>query len=372
MKTIIEMQLQAQFLRIESTGGQTGTKLVEHVCQKKRQRLEQDQRMIQFHGLFKNQRRFHRNQRARNRSPRELLQLDARLPKPLAERDFGQRAQRAKITYAPQVKSFQKSRSFFRRLRRREFREQNIQRQIPHALRFLAFRNHGHSRKAARRKARRVGIARGCHIRFEPKIGGPASNVARDFRQRAEQRLKPGKIQNHRVGRSVFHPGRKRLRTIEQGRMGCSLLQCRARAQHNFRERIELNFRHARLDARAASLFVYSKNFLQWRFAFEHRNRLRPQLRLRPHNGFGRKVRDENAGERHGENQFSVFSSQFSVLVPYIWEKTRLQSDQKSPKIMAALATKKRSLHTVHTVFVAKALMDCTALHSFRERTTSS
>src|SRR5262249_39168037 len=103
------------------------------------------------------------------------------------------------------------------------------------------------------------------------------------------------------------------------------------------------------------------------RFAFEHRNRLRPQLRLSSHNGFGRKVRNENASERHGENQFSVLSIGSLHL-----GRARLQSGRISRKNVAALAAKERSLHAVHAVFVANAPADCTPLRSFRERSTSS
>ena len=71
--------------------------------------------MIQFHGFFKNQRRFHRNQRARNHSAGELLQADPAPSQPFAERDFGKRAQGAKIADSPQVESFQKARGFLGR-----------------------------------------------------------------------------------------------------------------------------------------------------------------------------------------------------------------------------------------------------------------
>ena len=42
MKAIVEMQVQSQFLGGESAGGQAGAKLIEHVRQQKRERLQQN------------------------------------------------------------------------------------------------------------------------------------------------------------------------------------------------------------------------------------------------------------------------------------------------------------------------------------------
>jgi len=61
VKAIIESQLQAEFLRGEGAGRKSGAKLIEQMGQQKGQWLEQDQRMIQFCSLFKDQRRFNGN-----------------------------------------------------------------------------------------------------------------------------------------------------------------------------------------------------------------------------------------------------------------------------------------------------------------------
>lgn len=112
MKAVVEIQLQAEFLRGESAGGEAGAELIEHVGEQEGQRFEQDERVVEFHGFFEHQRRIDGNQGSGNYAAGEFLQFDAALAKALAKGDVGKSAQGAKVTYAPHVERLEQAGSF--------------------------------------------------------------------------------------------------------------------------------------------------------------------------------------------------------------------------------------------------------------------
>ena len=57
----------------------------------------------------------------------------------------------------------------------------------------------------------------------------------------------------------------------------------------------------AELDAELACTIVDAENFLEWGLAFEDSDGLRTQFRFGAENGFDGKIRNEDAGERHGK-----------------------------------------------------------------------
>src|SRR5215468_3336296 len=90
-----------------------------------------------------------------------------------------------------------------------------------------------------------------------------------------------------------------------------------AETKYKFSPGLDLNLRHPCFNADRARVGIGGKNFLQWRFAFEHCDRLRTQLRFRAQNRCYWKVRHEDAGKRHRTvvgRQASVVSKTSSPL----------------------------------------------------------
>ena len=52
-------------------------------------------------------------------------------------------------------------------------------------------------------------------------------------------------------------------------------------------------------NACAMGFFIYRQNCLERRFAFEHSDGSRTEIRFSPHNGFRGKIGNEDASERH-------------------------------------------------------------------------
>ena len=65
--------------------------------------------MLQFNSFFKDQRLFHRDQRAGSGATCQLLQAQTFLSETFAECHFRQRGQGAQIAYAPTVESFKQA-----------------------------------------------------------------------------------------------------------------------------------------------------------------------------------------------------------------------------------------------------------------------
>ena len=87
----------------------------------------------------------------------------------------------------------------------------------------------------------------------------------------------------------------------------------RARPQYHFGAGFDLQLGHARTHSRPPRVFIHRKNFLQRSFAFEHRQRLRPQLRLSAQQRLHGKSRNEDAGKRHGKTAVSFQPSALSL-----------------------------------------------------------
>jgi hypothetical protein len=136
---------------------------------------------------------------------------------------------------------------------------------------------------------------------FESEIGGAASEIAGDARGSSEERFESGEIEESGVGRGVFDARRKRLCAVEQGGVSGGFSQRRSRAQGELRAGFDLDFCHAGLDAELARTIVDTENFLEWGLAFEDSDGLRTQFRFGAENGFDGKIRNEDAGERHGK-----------------------------------------------------------------------
>ena len=94
-------------MRGQGAGAQARAELLQQSIQKERQWLQQENRVLEFNGLFEKQRRFDGNQRARSLAARQLLQAQASLPKPFAERDFRQCRQCAQVANAPAMQRSQ-------------------------------------------------------------------------------------------------------------------------------------------------------------------------------------------------------------------------------------------------------------------------
>src|SRR5712691_7313005 len=88
MATPVQFELQTQFLRGQGASRQASAKLIEHVLQQKSQWLQEHQRMFQFDGFLKNQRRIDRSQRASSASARQLLKTNSFLSQAFTDGDF--------------------------------------------------------------------------------------------------------------------------------------------------------------------------------------------------------------------------------------------------------------------------------------------
>ena len=64
--------------------------------------------MLEFNGLFEEQRRFNGNQHVRSLAARQLLQAQAGLAKAFTERDFRQCRQCTQVANAPAMQRSQK------------------------------------------------------------------------------------------------------------------------------------------------------------------------------------------------------------------------------------------------------------------------
>ena len=146
------------------------------------------------------------NQWPRTRSPSELMQADAFLPKSLGNLHSGKISKRTNRANSPTIQRFQN-------LRRRR---QNIERKILKPLRFSAAANYSNARKATGRRDRCIRIR--CNSDMGLYAGGAhvCGNFFRNFRIRSEQPLQSFQIKYNRTWRCVFHAWRECAGAIGQ------------------------------------------------------------------------------------------------------------------------------------------------------------
>ena len=89
--------------------------------------------------------------------------------------------------------------------------------------------------------------------------------------------------------------------TIEQGSVCGRFLQSRARAKNEFRAEFGLSFGHSGRDGQVLGVCIDRDHFFQGRFAFEDRQRMGLQFWFGAERGRNGKIRDVDAGERHGD-----------------------------------------------------------------------
>ena len=85
--------------------------------------------MLQLHRFFERQRFFYRNQRARGRAARQLLQVQTFLSKTLAQRNFRQCRERVQVAHSPAIQRFEKTGGFFLRFAFEPVGKKNFYRQ---------------------------------------------------------------------------------------------------------------------------------------------------------------------------------------------------------------------------------------------------
>jgi hypothetical protein len=91
-------------------------------------------------------------------------------------------------------------------------------------LRLFSQGNYSHPGKASSGKQGSIGTGSYRNIPDEAEICGTAKHAVRDIRQRPKKRFHTGKIEHSSVAGRIFHSGRKRLCTVEQGGMRAGLL----------------------------------------------------------------------------------------------------------------------------------------------------
>jgi hypothetical protein len=92
---------------------------------------------------------------------------------------------------------------------------------------------------------------------------------------------------------------------IEQRLVGCRLLQLRPIAQNYVIAQFGLQLRHASGNSCAAGIFIAARYFFQRRFALDHGDSFRSQLRLGAKDRFHGKIRNVDACERHKNRRWS-------------------------------------------------------------------
>ena len=167
-------------------------------------------------------------------------------------------------------------------------------------LRFFACGNYGHALESARGEQGRIGIRSDGNVGFEPERVGAVENCAGNFRERSEQRFHAGKIEKNRVAGSIFYTRRKRLSTIEQRGMRGRFLQSRSQSQGEFGAEFGLRLGHSRREAQAHGFFIDRNNFFERRVAFEDDDGTGLQFRFGAERSGHGKIRNVDAGERHG------------------------------------------------------------------------
>ena len=168
-------------------------------------------------------------------------------------------------------------------------------------LGFFACGNYGDAGKSASGEHGSVGIGSYGNMGCESERGCAVVDGAGNFRQRPEKRFHAGEIEQGGVAGGVFHTRRERLSAIKQGGVCGGFLQRRASAQCEFRAQFGLGLGHARCNAHAGGLFIDRDGFFQRRFAFENGDGARLQFRFGAQGSRHGKIRNVDAGERHGD-----------------------------------------------------------------------
>jgi len=82
-------------------------------------------------------------------------------------------------------------------------------------------------------------------------------------------------------------------------------LQGRTWTQGNFRAKFSLRLGHARSDAQVDGFFIDRENFFERRFAFDNGERAPLQFRFGAKSSRDGKIRNVDAGKRHGSESLS-------------------------------------------------------------------
>jgi len=121
--------------------------MIEHAVEHKSKRFQQNQRELEFMGLFKDWRRIGWNQRAVPSSTRFLLELEASMSQAFGQCDFRKRGKVAKSADTPAPKGLQK---LLGGVRIRFISEQHFQRQATQNFGFLSLWDNGYAAEAVR------------------------------------------------------------------------------------------------------------------------------------------------------------------------------------------------------------------------------
>ena len=179
----VQIESQANGAGGERTRRQPRAQLIEQAAKQESQRLEFRDGIFECHFFLETSRRFDEHERTLTRPARQFMQPNSFLPQTFRKLQKRQCRQRRASAHAPALERFENF----------EGRRKHTDRQAAQALRFLAGRNHGDTRKTARGVDGCFEIGRDRNVDEQAEAAARRSNSSAMFSSESNKEASPAR-----------------------------------------------------------------------------------------------------------------------------------------------------------------------------------